>query len=394
MVLDVARARADTPGVRNVVHFNNAGSALPPRQVTDAVVRHLQRESEIGGYEAAAAAEEQIEGAYDALASLIGADRDEIAIVENATRGWDMVFYALAESFQPGDRIVTSRAEYASNVIAFLQVAARSGAVVEPVDNDASGQLSVEDLRRRLTRQDAGPVKLIALTHVPTQGGLVNPAAEVGRLAREHGVPYLLDACQSIGQMPVDVTEIGCDFLTATGRKFLRAPRGTGFAYIRRSLIPQLEPPFLDLHAATWTASDRYEIRADARRFENWETNVAGKIGLGVAAAYAQTWGLPEIQQRITLLADALRRRLTDRADVHVHDQGEQTCGIVTFTIDGTDPREVQRRLSEHSINTSVSIVDYARLDLEARHLPALVRASVHYYNTEDEIERLIAALP
>lgn len=314
--------------------------------------------------------------------------------MENATRGWDMVFYALARSFQPGDRILTSRAEYASNMIAFLQVAARSGVVVEPVDDDATGQFSVEDLRLRLSRQDVGPVRLIAITHVPTQGGLVNPAAEVGRLAREYGVPYLLDACQSVGQMPIDVTEIGCDFLTATGRKFLRAPRGTGFAYIRRDLISELEPPFLDLHAATWTAPDRYRIRADARRFENWETNVAGKIGLGVAATYAQAWGLPEIQQRVTFLADTLRQRLAARGDVHVHDRGRHTCGIVTFTIDGTDPRAVQRRLSEHDINTSVSVVDYARLDLEARHLPALVRASVHYYNTEEEVDRLIAALP
>ncbi|MBW9092711.1 aminotransferase class V-fold PLP-dependent enzyme [Microbacterium jejuense] len=394
MVLDVDRARADTPGVRNVAHFNNAGSALPPRQVTEAVIDHLRLESERGGYEAAAAAEERIEATYDSVAALIGADRDEIAIVENATRAWDMVFYALAASFRPGDRILTSRAEYASNMIAFLQIAARSGVIVEAVDNDASGQISVDDLRDRLTARGVGPVRLIALTHVPTQGGLVNPAADVGRAAREFGVPYLLDACQSIGQMPIDVSTIGCDFLTATGRKFLRAPRGTGFAYVRRDLIRSLEPPFLDLHAATWTAADRFEIRPDARRFENWETNVAGKIGLGVAASYAQSWGLTEIQQRVQSLADTLRQRLRDRAGVRVHDQGERTCGIVTFTVDGTAPHEVQRRLAANGINTSVSVVDYARLDLEARHLTGLVRASVHYYNTDEEIDRLIAALP
>ncbi|MFC8681970.1 aminotransferase class V-fold PLP-dependent enzyme [Microbacterium ureisolvens] len=394
MALDVARARADTPGIRNVVHFNNAGSALPPRQVTDAVIDHLRLESEIGGYEAAAAAADKVENAYDAIAALIGCRRDEVAIVENATRAWDMVFYALATSFERGDRILTSRAEYASNVIAFLQVAARTGVVVEPIDDDDTGQLSVEDLRRRLAAQDAGPVRLVAVTHVPTQGGLVNPAREIGRVTREHGVPFLLDACQSVGQMRIDVDDIGCDFLTATGRKFLRGPRGTGFAYIRRELIAGLEPPFLDLHAATWTATDEFRIRPDARRFENWESNVAGKIGLGVAADYARAWGMDAIEQRVNALAEALRLRLGDRRDIDVHDRGAHTCGIVTFTMDGVDPEAVQRRLNEHRVNTSVSTVTSARFDLEARGLPAVVRASAHYYNTEDEIERLIDALP
>ncbi|WP_350349045.1 aminotransferase class V-fold PLP-dependent enzyme [Agromyces sp. G08B096] len=394
MAIDVALARVDTPGVRNVAHFNNAGSSLPPRQVTDAVIDHLRRESEIGGYEAAAEASPRIERAYDEIAALIGCHRDEIAIVENATRAWDMVFYALASTFRAGDRILTSRAEYASNVIAFLQIAARTGVVVEPVDDDETGQLSIDDLRRRLEAPTTGPVRLIAITHIPTQGGLVNPAKEVGDLARAYGVPYLLDACQSVGQMPIDVTEIGCDFLTATGRKFLRGPRGTGFAYIRRDFITALEPPFLDLHAATWTTPDGYRIREDARRFENWETNVAAKIGLGEAVAYARSWGLSDIEERASTLADTLRQRLAELPGIQVHDRGDRTCGIVTFTIDGIDPHTVQSRLTEQRINTSVSVMEYARLDLEHRGLPAVVRASVHYFNTDREIDQLIETLP
>ena len=290
---DIERARRDTPGVARVAHLNNAGAALPPTQVTDAVIAHLRRESEMGGYEAAEAAADQVEHTYAAIARLIGARVDEIAVVENATRAWDMAFYGL--TLGPGDRILTARAEYASNVIAFLQVARRTGAVVEVIENDESGQLSVSDLRRRLNDGN-GPVKLVAITHVPTQGGLVNPAEEVGAATREAGVPYLLDACQSVGQMPVDVERIGCDMLSATGRKFLRGPRGTGFLYVRRDFIDQVEPPFLDLHAATWTAPDTYEIRPDARRFENWETNYAAKIGLGVAVDYALSWGLEAIE--------------------------------------------------------------------------------------------------
>ena len=388
---DIERARRDTPGAARVAHLNNAGAALPPSQVTDAVVAHLRRESQMGGYEAAEAAADQVEHTYAAIAQLIGARVDEIAVVENATRAWDMAFYGL--TLGPGDRILTARAEYASNVIAFLQVARRTGAVIEVIDNDESGQLSISDLRRRLDDGN-GPVKLVAITHVPTQGGLVNPAEEVGAAAREAGVPYLLDACQSIGQLPVDVEAIGCDMLSATGRKFLRGPRGTGFLYVRRDFIDQIEPPFLDLHAATWTAPDTYEIRPDARRFENWETNYAAKIGLGVAVDYALSWGLEAIEERVTGLADRLRERLTNIEGVQVQDQGQRRCGIVTFTVDGVPAQTVQRQLSDRGVNVSVSLVDYARLDLPTRSLPDLVRASVHYYNTDDELDQLSKALP
>ncbi|MEH1130767.1 aminotransferase class V-fold PLP-dependent enzyme [Micromonospora sp. CPCC 206061] len=391
MIFDVERARRDTPGAARVAHLNNAGAALPPVQVTEAVIAHLRREAEVGGYEAAAAAAEQVEGTYTAIARLIGCNVEELAVVENATRAWDMAFYGLR--FEPGDRILTARAEYASNVIAFLQVAARTGAVVEVVDDDESGQVSVPDLRRRLS-EGPSPVKLVAMTHVPTQGGLVNPAEEVGAVARDANVPFLLDACQSVGQLPVDVDRIGCDLLSATGRKFLRGPRGTGFLYVRRSMLDQLEPPFLDLHAATWTAPDRYQIRPDARRFENWETNYAAKIGLGVAVDYAMSWGLDAIEARVTALADRLRAQLQSQDGVHVHDQGRRRCGIVTFTIDGVPAQQIQQILTNNGVNVSVSLVDYARLDLPNRGLPDLVRASVHYYNTDDELDQLIAALP
>jgi selenocysteine lyase/cysteine desulfurase len=388
---EVERARHHTPGTSRVAHLNNAGAALPPRAVTDAVVAHLHREAEMGGYEAAAAAADQVDSTYTAIARLIGCDVDEVAVVENATRAWDMAFYGLA--FAPGDRILTARAEYASNVIAFLQVAARTGATVEVVDDDEDGQLSVGDLRRRLD-DGRGPVRLVAMTHVPTQGGLVNPAEEVGVVTREAGVPYLLDACQSAGQLPLDVESIGCDMLSATGRKYLRGPRGTGFLYVRRAFLDRVEPPFLDLHAATWTAPDRYEIRPDARRFENWETNYAAKIGLGVAVDYALGWGLGAIEARVTDLAERLRGRLSDVDGVRVHDQGRRRCGIVTFTVDGVPSEEVRRRLADHDVNVSVSVADYARLDLPQRGLADVVRASVHYYNVDDELDRMLAALP
>jgi selenocysteine lyase/cysteine desulfurase len=207
-------------------------------------------------------------------------------------------------------------------------------------------------------------------------------------------VPFLLDACQSVGQLPVDVQRIGADLLSATGRKYLRGPRGTGFLYVRRSILDHLEPPFLDLHAATWTAPERYEIRPDARRFESWETNYASKIGLGVAIDYALSWGLEAIEARVTTLAEGLRSRLHTLDGVPVHDQGQRRCGIVTFTVDGVPASDVQRRLASSGVNTSVSHASSARLDLPRRGLSELVRASVHYYNTDDELDRLVTALP
>ncbi|HKS48882.1 MAG TPA: aminotransferase class V-fold PLP-dependent enzyme [Amycolatopsis sp.] len=377
---DVVRLRAETPGCAEVVHLNNAGSALPPAPVTDAVIDYLRTESVLGGYEAADAAADRLEAVYASLGRLLNAGVDDIALTDNATRSWQAVFYALR--LGPGDKILTCRSEYAGNAIAYLQ----SGATVEVVGDDETGQLDVADLERRIDDR----VKLISINHVPTQGGLVNPAEEVGAVAERAGIPFLLDACQSAGQLDLDVTRLRCDALSGTGRKYLRGPRGTGFLYVHPRLRARLEPAMLDLHSAAWTEPGKYEILDSARRFEVWERNIAATLGLGVAVDYALAIGLPAIEERLTGLAARLRGLLSGIDGVSLHDQGKRQCGIVTFSVAGVPADKIKTRLSNAKINTSIVHRSSAQYDFTARNLQETVRASVHYYNTDDEL-RLLA---
>lgn len=385
--LAIKKLRADTPGCQQVLHFNNAGAALSPYSVVTSIKEHLDLEATIGGYEAAALNSSQSEKIYTAAARLINCKPEEIAFVDNATRAWEMAFYSF--QFKKGDRILTAFCEYASNYLAFLHMAKRVGVEIEIIANDHYGQLDLADLQKKIDKR----VKLIAITHVPTQGGLINPIVEVGKVAKQQGIPYLVDTTQSIGQMPIDVEAIGCDFLCATGRKYLRGPRGTGFLYARSSILSQYEPPFIDLHAARWISDNEYQLRTDARRFETWEQNIAAKIGLGVAIDYALELGIDLIWQRIQHLATLLRQQLTTLPTLELQDLGQHKCGIVTFTCKEIAPVVIQQELSKQKINVSISLQEYARLDLAQRNLPALVRASVHYYNNEEEIDQFCNAL-
>jgi cysteine desulfurase/selenocysteine lyase len=384
---DLDRLREETAGCEQSAFFNNAGASLQPRPVVARVIEHLRLEEQVGGYEAADRVAAELEGVYGSVARLLHCAPQEVGLFENSTRAWEMAFYSL--SFAAGDRIVTAANEYASNYIAFLQVAQRTGAEICVVESDSAGEVDLEALRKLLDDR----VKLIALTHVPTNGGLVQPAARVGQLARESGIPFLLDACQSTGQMHLDVDVLGCDMLCATGRKYLRGPRGTGFLYVRSAMLPHMEPPSLDLHAATWVSRGEFEVRSDTKKFETWESAAATRLGFGVAIEYALALGLKKIERRVQDLAARLRERLAEVEGVTVRDLGRVRCGIVTFTCDGHSAGEVMQQLQAKGIAVRTVERSSTRIDMERRGLDELVRASVHYYNTEAEIERLCEAL-
>lgn len=386
-MIDIEKVRQDTPGCEAVLHFNNAGSSLMPKVVFEALQSVLQDEYLVGGYEAERRAKEDIEAFYSEFAALLNCSPDEIAYVENATRAWDMAFYGL--NLKRGDRVITHGSEYVSNYLALLHQSQRLGFEIDLVPSDKTGQIDVNALDQMIKPE----TKLIAITHVPTQGGLVNPAALVGKIARKHGVLYLLDACQSVGQIDIDVAEIGCDLLSGTGRKFLRGPRGTGFLYVRKGIIDQIDPPFIDLRSATWTSANSFELAEGTKRFENWESYVAGRVGLMAAVKYARGIGLKNIEARVESLGKSLRTSLEALNGVEVHDLGEKKCGIVTFTKAGAAPTEIYDKLRQSGINVSVSGMTSARLDLEPRNLAALTRASVHYFNTQAEIDVFVKAI-
>lgn len=390
-MIDVTTLRADTPGCTNVVHLNNAGSALPPAIVTDTVVAHLRREEQIGGYEAYAEATDRLEAVYDSVATLVNAPRDRVALVESATAAWDRGLQAIAfsEDFEPGDRFLVSAAEYASNVLPLMQLARRTGSTVEVIPDGPDGALDVEALGSMLDER----VRIVAVNHAPSHNGLINDVVGIGDMLRIHGSGawYIVDACQSVGQMPVDMRRIGCDVLSVTGRKFLRGPRATGFLVVSDRMLDEVQPFPLDLHSATWTAADDFVITAGGRRYESWEKSCASLLGMGAAIDYALDCGIDALCDRITGLAGRARTGLADIPGVQVRDRGTHRSGIVT--ISATDPAAIVNALRARGINTSLSTPDYSRRDFDGHGVTALVRISPHAYNTEDEVDLAVSLI-
>ncbi|MEO8589966.1 MAG: aminotransferase class V-fold PLP-dependent enzyme [Flavobacteriales bacterium] len=384
---DIGRARALTPGCKGVIHFNNAGSGLLSQPVLDTVLQHTQLEAMMGSYEAAAQKADALQGVYTSFAQLLNCASDEIALTDGATQSWHRAFHSVP--LAKGDRVLTANNEYNSNWLSLRRTCDKLGCSLEVVPSDENGLLDVKALTNMLDDR----VKLVAITQITNSNGMVNPVEEVGAALRSSNAIYLLDACQAVGQMPVDVEGIGCDLLSGAGRKFLRGPRGTGFLYVRRSAMDRLEPFVIDIHAAQWTGRDTFKWRPDARRFETNEFNVADRLGMGAAVDHALGWGLDAIEGHILELSTLLRRKLNELPGVQVRDQGTRPSGINTFTIEGRDLNALLLTLRAQGINTSVTNFDGAWLDLQARGIESIMRASLHYYNIEEEVERFVEAI-
>ena len=387
-VQTIDHLRSDTSGLEEVTFFGSAGSSLSPRSVNETVDRYLETERRIGGYAAMNEHAEVLDAVYHEAARLLGTNPSEIAFSSSAGEAWWRAF--LAVDLQPGDRVVAGVSEFAANAFAMLQARDR-GVEVVIVPNDVSGTIDLDTLDAEL---GAPNTRLMCLTHVGMANGGIQPAEEVGALARAAGVPYLLDAAQSVGQLDTNVGSLGCDFLIATGRKFLRAPRGTALLYVRGSILDSLtDPVFVDVRSAAWTDRWSYTPRPGSRRFEFGEHSYAAKAGLGAALSYANNLDMAEVAARIGGLANRLRAGLAGLEGARVWDRGERLSGIVTFTVDGLEPSAIARRLEDRRIYVNAPAAHNAQFDFQDRGVEQVVRAGVHYFNTEADVDRLLEAV-
>jgi cysteine desulfurase/selenocysteine lyase len=386
--VDVAVERARTPGATTGHHFNSAGAALPALGTIDTVVAHLELEATIGGYEAAWQAAPRLEGVYRLAASALGAAAEEIALVESATAGWQRAVAALR--LRPGDRVLAARSSYVSSALHLLSLERETGITVEVLDNASDGGVDLASLELALRR---GPVALVTAAHVPTSSGLVEPVAEIGALCRAAGVPFLLDATQSLGQLEVDVRQIGCDLLVSTGRKFLRGPRGTGLLYVSAAMADRLAPVSPDVRGAKWTEERDWVVAPGARRFELWEAAHALRLGLGAALADLEALGAATVASRLSELGNRIRHELSEVDGVRVVDPPAAGGGIVTFAVPGGPAEEVRAELSARGVHLVSVPAAHGRWDLAARELPAVLRASVHVYNDDADVYALVEAV-
>jgi selenocysteine lyase/cysteine desulfurase len=381
--IDIELVRQQTPACLDLVHFNNAGCSLMPLQVQEKVFSYLKQEQEKGGYETALARRDELSAMYQSIAAMLNCNEDEVAYCESNTKGWQQFFYSLR--LTAGDNIITTRVDYGSNMVAYIQAAKRTGVEIRYIGTDELGDLDLASLERNIDAR----TRLVSISHIPTGNGLVNPAQAVGRIANQANIPYLLDACQSAGQLQLDVGKIGCTALTATGRKYMRGPRGTGFCFIARAYFENAEPMILEQQGVRLIDESNYQLADSARRFENFEGHFGGKIGLKAAVDYAGSIGLQAIEKRVFAIARSCRRKLSSITGVTIHDSGRIQCGIVSFSVKGWRPEDTRQALNARGINTWVCTGPGSLVDYQSRGLESTSRASLHYFNTEQEIDTL-----
>lgn len=383
----VTALRAETPGCAELIHFNNASCALPSQRMLTVIRDHLMREAMDGPSEAGLAVADAVQGVRHAAARLLNAEDGEIALMGSGSQAWGMVFASLPPLRQ-GDRVLIGRHEWGGNVASLQRAVAPSGATLEVIPCDEYGLVSPQALAAMMDSR----VRLVSLTWCPATNGLINPAAEIGQITRAAGVPYMIDAGQALGQLPIDVRALNCDMLKGAGRKALRGPRGTAVLYVRRQFLDRLDPPWVDVLAAPWQ-DDRGTLRADARRFESSENPFALQLGLGEALRQTLAIGVPAIRAHIRTMADVVRAGLAALPTVTLHDGGVDRSGLVTFSVAGRSAVEVRDILARQRITVGAIAAAYTPLDMKARGLTEVVRASVGMLTTPEECTALVEAV-
>ncbi|MEO5567397.1 MAG: aminotransferase class V-fold PLP-dependent enzyme [Gemmatimonadaceae bacterium] len=382
----LAAWRQETPGTTERVHLNNAGAALMPRVVIDAIQSHTELEGRIGGYEAADARVPEIEQVYTDLAQLVGAAPRNIALTGSATASFIQAISTV--DFAPDDVILTSRADYTSYQIQYLALSKRLGVRVIHAADLPEGGIDPDDVRKILS---VTRPRFVSVSWMPTHGGLIQDVHAVSDVCEEFGASLHVDACQAVGQLPIDVTRLRCDYLSATARKFLRGPRGIGFLYASERALDRGDYPLLvDMRGAEWVSPTEFRVASSARRFEDWEFAYSLVLGLGAAARYALAAGVEATGARAIGLASYLREQLRTIEGVRVLDTGRMQSAIVTFDHDRLAPADIVGALESENINAVVSQRWYGLLDFSTRGVEGAVRASPHYYNTVGEIDQLV----
>ena len=382
--LDVVAARAATPGCADRAFLLSAGSSLPTQTTLDAVVGHLRREAEVGGYRAADEADDVLRCGRADLAALIGGEPAEVALVPSDSVGWVKAWWGwvVGGNVPAGGVVLVDRLTYHSHFAALVQTQGIADFEIRVMPALADGTVDLAAL------DVPDEVSVVCATMVGTHCGNVNPIAELGAAAA--GVPLFVDGCQAVGQLEIDVRELGCHVLTGTGRKFLRGPRGSGLLWVAAELVERFHPPGIDATSTDWTAAGGMSTRPGIGRFEEYEVSYAAMVGLAAAAGQARALGMTAVEARVTSLAETLRAGLGRIDGVTVHDTAARRCGIVTFTVAGVEPDTVVDVADRHGISINASTAPWAALDMDAKGLGSVVRASPHYFNTEGELERLV----
>ena len=392
---EVQKFRDETAGTRNVIHLNNAGSGLMPDVVTQAQLDHIRLESEIGGYEAADLKSDTIRAFYEQAALLFNCKPSNMAFTASATDSYTRALSSIP--FKKRDIILTDKDDFVSNQIQFLSLQKRLGIEIVHINNAPAGGVDLNDLEEKLKKHQP---RLLAITHIPTNSGLVQPVNEIAKIFSDYSQRhpektwYILDACQSAGQMKLDVQSLHCDFLSLTGRKYLRGPRGTGALYISDKVLHAgLEPMFIDMRGAEWTEKGKYRQQPDARRFEDWEFAYSTVIGTKAAIEYCRNIGEDKIWEQVKLLSGYTRTGLSAMDGVMMMDRGMQNSGSVTFHVAHSGPEYIVQELLRRKINVVASYRAYGLIDFDEKGVAWVIRASPHYYNTTEEIDIFIEAL-